>query len=393
MSGPIIPYGRQWIDEDDIAAVTRVLRSGYLTTGPEVEAFEADLASVCGAKHAVVVANGTAALHCAYAAAGLAAGDEVVTTPMTFSATSNMVLALGARPVFADVLASTLGLDPAKAEQAITARTKVISAVDFAGHPAAMDQFMALAKQRGLLVVEDASHSIGGRFQGRPVGSLAHLTTFSFHPVKTITTGEGGAVLTDDDTLAEKARDFRNHGLVRDAARMERRDGPWYYEVQSVGLNYRLSDLQCALGRSQLKKLPQFAKRRGEIVARWRAALRDVPSLTLLVDQPGAEPVWHLMTVQVRGGQRARATFFAALQQRGIAPQVHYIAVNDLPLYRGLGYDPAATPIAFAASHSLCSLPLYPALSDEELDRAIRAVHEAAHEAAREAAAEASGRG
>jgi UDP-4-amino-4,6-dideoxy-N-acetyl-beta-L-altrosamine transaminase len=372
-----IPYGRQLIDDDDIAAVVRVLRSDYLTTGPEVEAFETELATACGAKYAVVVANGTAALHCAYAAAGIGAGDEVVTTPLTFSATSNMLLAVGAKPVFADISADTLCLDAAAAARAIGPRTRALAPVDFAGQPAALDRFMAIAKERELIVIEDAAHAIGARLHGRPVGSLAHLTTFSFHPVKTITSAEGGAVLTDDARLAERARDFRNHGLVRDAKRLSRHDGPWYYEIQSLGFNYRLTDLQCALGRSQLKKLPRFVARRTEIVERYRHAFAGDPRVSFIAVQEGAEPAWHLCTVQVTG----RAAVFAGLQKRGILPQVHYVAVNDMPLYRQLGYSPSDTPIAAAAASRLVSLPLYPAMTDEDVERSIAALTAALAEA------------
>jgi UDP-4-amino-4,6-dideoxy-N-acetyl-beta-L-altrosamine transaminase len=369
----MIPYGKQLIDDEDVAEVVRVLRSDFLTTGPEIDAFEAELAAACGAKHAVVVANGTAALHCAYAAAGIGAGDEVVTTPLTFSATANMVLALGGKPVFADVDAATLCLDPAKAAQAITPRTRAIAAVDFAGHPAPMDALMELARRHDLCVVEDAAHSIGTRLHGRPVGSLAHLTTFSFHPVKTITCGEGGAVLTDDAVLAQRARDFRNHGMIREAARLERHDGPWYYEIQSLGFNYRLTAIQCALGRSQLRKLEKFSARRRSIAERYRQAFANEPRLGLQAQAAGAEPVLHLFTVQVD----KRAAFFAALQRRGILPQVHYVAVNDMPLYRSLGHSPGETPIAARACERLVSLPLYPALSDAEVEQVVAAVRAA----------------
>ena len=366
----MIPYGKQLIDDDDVAEVVRVLRSDYLTTGPEIDAFEAELAAACGAEHAVVVANGTAALHCAYAAAGLAPGDEVVTSPLTFSATTNMVLAMGGKPVFADVDAGTLCLDPALAEAALSPRTRVIAPVDFAGHPAELDVFMEIAQRRNLLIVEDASHSIGGSLNGRRVGSLAHLTTFSFHPVKTITCGEGGAVLTNDATLAQRARDFRNHGMIRDSARLGRNDGPWYYEIQSLGFNYRLTAIQCALGRSQLRKLERFSDRRRAIVERYRQAFAGEPRLGLQRQSETAEPTWHLFTVQVE----QRAAFFAALQRRGIAPQVHYVAVNDMPYYRSLGHSPSETPIAQHASGRLVSLPLYPAMSDDEVDQVIAAV-------------------
>lgn len=384
MGVPLIPYGRQTIDEEDIAEVVRVLRSDWLTTGPEVEAFERELAAACGARFAVVVSSGTAALHCAYAACGVGADDEVVTSPLTFSATANMVLALGGKPVFADVLPDTLGLDPVKAEAALTPRTKVLAPVDFAGHPAEMDAFMALGRRHGLRVVEDAAHSIGARLGGRPVGALADLTTFSFHPVKTITSGEGGAVLTDDEELAERVRAFRSHGIVREPARWQRRgepdehrDGPWYHEVQSLGFNYRLTDVQCALGRSQLRKLEGFIARRAAIVARYRAAFAGLP-LRPVAERAGAAPGWHLFAVLVEGGPAKRAAFFTALRERGIGPQVHYIAANDMPLYRALGHRPEDTPIALDASRRLVSLPLYPGLGDEDVERVISAVHSAA---------------
>ena len=369
----IIPYGRQCIDDEDIAAVTRVLRSDYLTTGPEVEAFETELAAACGAKHAVVVSNGTAALHCAYAALGITAGDEVITSPLTFSATSNMVLALGGKPVFVDVHPDTLCIDASLAERAISSATKAIAPVDFAGNPADIARLMKLAEQRGFAIVEDAAHSIGSRLGGKPIGSLAHLTTFSFHPVKTITSGEGGAVLTNDATLAQKVRDFRSHGLVREPARLGRHDGPWYYEIQSLGLNYRLTDVQCALGRSQLKKLGRFSSRRTEIVAQYRAAFSADARVKLQETTSAAEPTWHLFTLQLRDAL-SRARLFDALRARKILPQVHYVAVNDFPYYRALGYDPAATPIAHAVAERILSLPLYPAMTDDDVARVITAV-------------------
>jgi UDP-4-amino-4,6-dideoxy-N-acetyl-beta-L-altrosamine transaminase len=373
---PFLPYGRQLIDEEDVAAVLRVLRSDFLTTGPETEAFEKELAAACGAAFAVVVANGTAALHCAYAAAGVGEGDEVVTTPLTFSATANTVLALGGRPRFADVESNTLCLDPELAARAITSRTRVLAPVDYAGHPADLDAFKDIARRRGLLIVEDASHAIGASLKGRAIGSIADLATFSFHPVKTITTGEGGAVLTNDPKLAERARDFRNHGLVRDAARLSPDPPAWYYEIQSLGLNYRLTDLQCALGRSQLSKLSRFVDRRREIVARYNRALADLPGLELPVETEGARAAWHLYAIRLRGLDRT--AFTRGLRSRGIGTQVHYIPVNTFPLYRRLGYDPAETPIATAIAERLVSLPLFPALSDADVDRVIAAVRSVA---------------
>ena len=378
MSAPptqkILPYGRQTIDEDDIAAVVRVLKSDYLTTGPEVAAFERELAEACGAKHAIVVSSGTAALHVAYAAAGLGPGDELLTTPLTFSATANMALAVGASVRLVDVDEGTLCLSPSLLASAIGPRTKIVAPVDFAGNPADMDEICAIAQRHKLITVEDACHSIGGTLHGKPVGSLADLTVFSFHPVKTITTAEGGAVLTNDDQLATRCRDFRSHGLVRDAARLSRNDGPWYYEIQSLGFNYRMPDVLCALGRSQLKKLSGFVTRRREIVARYRSALRGHPRIALQHETPGSEPGWHLFAVQVEGDRRA---IFAALDAHGIKAQVHYVAVNDMPLYRALGMKPEDTPTAQRASQRLISLPLYPTLTDEDVDHVVRSLVDA----------------
>lgn len=370
-----LPYGRQWIDDEDVAAVVRALRSDFLTTGPETEAFERALAEVCGASYAVAVANGTAALHCAYAAAGVEPGVEVVTTPLTFSATSNMIVALGGIPIFADIEDKTLCLDVRKAEAAISDATRVIAAVDFAGHPADLDGLLELANRRKLILVEDAAHAIGSRHRGRPVGSLAHLTTFSFHPVKTITTGEGGAVVTDDPVLAQRVRDFRNHGLVREHKRLSvAPTPPWYYEIQSLGFNYRITDLQCALGRSQLSKLGRFVDRRRRIVERYRAGLAGVTSLQLPVEAEWADSAWHLFAVRVRGGRAKRDALQAGLFARGIGTQVHYIAVNSFPYYRRLGHDPARTPIASRISNEILSLPLYPAMSDDDIDRVVAGV-------------------
>jgi UDP-4-amino-4,6-dideoxy-N-acetyl-beta-L-altrosamine transaminase len=375
----LLPYGRQWIEDDDIEAVVRVLRSDYLTTGPEVEAFEAELAARCDVRHAIVVANGTAALHCAYAAAGLGAGDELITSPLTFSATANMALAVGATPVFADVRADTLCLDPERVAKKICSRTRALVPVDFAGQPAAMDDFMALAARHHLTVIEDAAHSIGSIYRGRRVGGLAHLTTMSFHPVKTITTGEGGAVLTNDDALARRARDFRNHGLVRDPERLGRNDGGWYYEVQTLGLNYRLSAIQCALGRSQLRKLDRFSARRAALVERYQQAFAGEPRVRMTESAPDVQPTWHLFTIRLENA-RVRAALYDGLLRRGIGAQVHYIAVNDLPLYRARGHRPEETPVAREATASLISLPLFPAMLDGDVDRVVVAVREALDE-------------
>jgi UDP-4-amino-4,6-dideoxy-N-acetyl-beta-L-altrosamine transaminase len=374
-----LPYGRQLIEDDDVQAVVRALRSDYLTTGPEVDAFERELAAACGAAHAIAVSSGTAALHCAYAAAGIGPGTEVVTTPLTFSATSNTVLALGGKPIFADVEPGTLCLDPALAAAAISPRTKALAPVDYAGHPAALEDFMALAARRGLLVIEDASHAIGARSRGRAIGSIADMTIFSFHPVKTVTTAEGGAVLTNDAKLAQRARDFRNHGLVRDKERLPADAPPWYYEIQSLGLNYRLTDVQSALGRSQLAKLERFVERRRAIVARYREGLAGIPGVEVPGERSDVRAAWHLFAIRLTNGPAARARLADALRAAKIGTQLHYLPVNAFPLYRQLGYEPEATPVATKASSQLLSLPLFPAMSDADVDRVIAAVRGAAH--------------
>jgi perosamine synthetase len=377
VTSAILPYGRQCIDDDDIEAVTRVLRSDYLTTGPEVEAFEAELASACGARYAVVVSSGTAALHCAYHAAGIGPGDEVITSPLTFSATANMALALGARPIFADIDPETLCLDPQRVACLIGPKTRVLSPVDFAGHPAEMDRFTQLGRQHDLVVLEDAAHALGSTWRGKAVGSLADMTIFSFHPVKTITAGEGGAVVTDSAKLAQRARDFRNHGLVREAERMHASPEPWSYEIQSLGFNYRLSAIHCALGRAQLSKLNAFVRRRAQIVERYLQAFVDTEEVRVVQSRPEAMVAWHLFTLQLRAGKVARSALFQALLAQNIRPQVHYECVNAMPLYRDLGHDPDDTPIARDVSQSLISLPLYPAMNDGDVERVIDAVTQA----------------
>src|SRR5699024_753287 len=291
----VLPYGRQDIDDSDVAAVTESLRSDWLTTGPEVERFETAVAARAGVEHAVSVTSGTAALHVAYAAAGIEPGDEVVTTPLTFVATAATAALLGAKIVFADVDPATGNLDPAAAEAAVTERTRVVAGVDYAGVPVDAPALRDLASRRDLLFVEDAAHSIGSTLDGAPVGALADLTTYSFFPTKNLTTAEGGAVVTADPELAARARAFKNHGLVRDRSLQRTPDeGPWHQEVHSFGLNYRLPDVLCALGTSQLTRLAQFVTRRAEIKQAYDEALGDLDEVEIPVAPEGAAPAWHL---------------------------------------------------------------------------------------------------
>ncbi|MGW5050730.1 DegT/DnrJ/EryC1/StrS family aminotransferase [Actinokineospora sp. NPDC004072] len=363
-----LPYGRQSVDESDIAAVAAVLRGDWLTTGPAVARFEADLAEWTGTP-AVAVTSGTAALHTAYAAAGVGPGDEVVCAPMTFVATAATAALLGARVVFADVEDETLTLDPAAVE--VTARTRVVAAVDYAGHPA---DYAALRRVSGdALLLADAAHSVGGTWAGRPVGSLADLTTFSFFPTKNLTTAEGGAVATADPGLLAAARRFRNHGLVRDPAEQRHPDeGGWHQEVHGFGLNYRLPDVLCALGSSQLRRLPAFKARRAAIVDRYQEGLADVPGLRLPTRHPDADPVWHLYAVRVLEGRRR--ALYDHLRAAGIGVQVNYIPAYWHPVFADLGYRRGLCPVAERFYAEQLSLPLFPDLADADVDRVIEAV-------------------
>lgn len=370
-----IPYGRQTIEEDDIQAVVEVLRSDWLTTGPMVERFERALAERVGARYAVVFSSGTAALHGAYFAAGVGPGDEVITSPLTFAATANAALYLGARPVFADVQEDTGNIDPVQVRRLVSRRTKVIAPVDFAGHPADLDELKEIAREVGAVLVEDACHALGARYRGRPVGSIADMTVFSFHPVKHITTGEGGAVVTDNPAFYERLLLFRNHGITKNPFLMQRpSEGPWYYEMQVLGYNYRLSDISCALGLSQLRKLDRFLRRRNEIVAVYNAAFADEPVICP-VTRPDVEPAWHLYVVRLKNGL-SRRTVVERLHGLGIGVQVHYIPVYRHPYYRERGLDVFSCPRAEAFYESSMSLPLYPSLSDDQVKQVIRSVKE-----------------
>ncbi|MFD5243462.1 DegT/DnrJ/EryC1/StrS family aminotransferase [Amycolatopsis sp. NPDC058340] len=365
-----LPYGRQSVSEEDIAAVTEVLRGDWLTTGPAVTRFEEDLAEHTGGTPAVAVTSGTAALHVAYAAAGVGPGDEVVTSPMTFVATAATAALLGGKVVFADVEADTGNLDPAAASAAVTARTKVVAAVDYAGHPAELDELGRIARDNGALLLEDAAHSVGGSWQGRPVGSLADLTTFSFFPTKNLTTAEGGAVVAGSDELLTRARGFRNHGLVRDKAAQRYPDeGAWHQEVHEFGLNYRLPDVLCALGSSQLRRLAEFKKRRAEIHARYTAALSSLDGVLTPAVREGADPVWHLYPLRVLEGRRR--ALFDHLRGKGIGVQVNYIPAYWHPVFEDLGYRRGMCPNAELYYSQELSLPLFPALTNADVDRVI----------------------
>jgi perosamine synthetase len=374
--GNLLPYGRQTVGDDDVAAVTEVLRGDWLTTGPKVAEFERAVAAVAGTSEAVAVANGTAALHAAMYALGIGPGDEVVVPAITFAATANAAAFLGATPVFADVDPDRLLLDCEQVEARITERTKAIAAVDYAGQPCDYDRLQAVASRHGLPLVDDACHAIGGSYRGRPVGSLALVNTFSFHPVKHVTTGEGGAVTTDDPQLARRVRLFRNHGITTDFRERASRDS-WVYEMVDLGFNYRLSDIQCALGITQLARLPQSIARRQAIARQYDAAFAEIPGVGPLGLHPEVLHAYHLYVVRLdlESLRVDRGAVFRALRAEGIGVNVHYMPVHLHPYYRErFGTGPGLCPAAEAAYERILSLPMFPAMSDRDVQDVVEAV-------------------
>jgi len=371
----MIPYSRQSINQDDIDAVTAILRGDWLTQGPSVLAFEQALATFSGAKFAVAVPNGTAALYLAYGALGLTEGDEIITTPNTFVATSNMALALGARPVFCDIRPDTRNIDETKIEALITARTKAIVPVHFAGHPADMDAILAIAKKHKLFVVEDACHAIGAQYRDKKIGSLSDMAVFSFHPVKPITTGEGGAILTNSDEFYKKMLILRTHGITKDPQKTES-VGKWFYEMVELGFNNRITDIQCALGLSQLKRLHQFQAKREAVADYYFEQLKNESRIVLPVRLPDIKHSWHLFAIEVKNTEKRRAVF-DHLQKNGIGVQVHYIPVHYQPYYRKLGYGKQSFPNTEKYYAGAISLPIYPDLTRADQDFVIQKLTEA----------------
>jgi dTDP-4-amino-4,6-dideoxygalactose transaminase len=369
----LLPYGRQSVSDDDVRAVEEVLRGDWLTTGPAVQQFEDALSTYTGAPTCTTVTSGTAALHVAYAAAGIGPGDEVVTTPMTFVATASAAMVLGAKVVFADVDEDTANLDPRAAAAVTGSKTKVVAAVDYAGHPVDADELRAVAHGAGALLLEDAAHSIGSRYRGRQVGTLADLTTFSFFPTKNMTTAEGGAVAALDPEIGRRAATFRNIGLVRDPARLRYPDmGPWHQEVHEFGLNYRLPDLLCALGTSQLRRIENFKARRAAIVQRYNEWLAGVEGIRLPVRRDDVDPMWHLYPLRVLEGRRREV--FERLRSAGIGVQVNYLPVYWHPVFEDMGYRRGTCPNAEQFYEEELSLPLYPDLSVEDQERVVEVV-------------------
>jgi perosamine synthetase len=373
----LLPYGRQSLDDADVQAVVEALKSDWLTTGPKVGEFEERFSAWVEAKHAVSFSSGTAALHAAAFAAGLGPGDEAITTPMTFCATANCVLYQGARPVFADVSADTLNLDPGEVAKKLSSRTKAILAVDYAGHPADLDALLAVTRPRGIPLIEDACHALGAEYRGKRVGGIADMTVFSFHPVKHLTTGEGGMVTTNDAALAETLRRFRNHGISSEA-RQRQASGQWYYEMVLLGFNYRLTDIACALGLSQLTKLGANLARRREIAAHYTAAFRAVPGLIPPSVRAEVNPAWHLYPIRVDLAKLTvdRGQIFRALRAENIGVNVHYIPVHQHPYYRERfkSNSQESYPVAEDAYGRLISLPLFHSMTAQDVEDVIHAV-------------------
>ena len=370
-------YGHQFIDEDDIQAVVDVLKSDYLTCGPKIGELEEKLCEVTGAKYAVVCSNGTAALHIACLAAGVMPGDEVITTPITFAASANCALYCGARPVFADINENTYNIDPAHVEKLTTERTKAVVAVDFTGQSVELDRLLTHCREHNLVLIEDGAHVIGTSYKGRMNGSIADMTTMSFHPVKTVTGGEGGAVLTNSKEYYEKLLLYRAHGITRDPKLMEHEpDGPWYYEQITLGMNYRMTDMQAALIISQLNKLPRFMERRKAIVKAYNEAFSKLPQLFVQQEIPESDTTRHLYILRIRPEKLTidRKQFFEALAAENICCNVHYIPTYYFPYYERLGYKRGLCPKAEKLYAEEISLPLYYAMTDQDVEDVIRAV-------------------
>jgi UDP-4-amino-4,6-dideoxy-N-acetyl-beta-L-altrosamine transaminase len=372
-----LSYGKQWIDNDDIEAVVKVLKSDYLTTGPTIKEFEIRVAKYVGAKYAVAVSNGTSALHMACFAAGIKEGDEVITSPITFVASANCILYQGAKPVFADIDPITYNIDPKEIEKKITSKTKAIIPIDFTGQSVDMDLIRKIADKHNLLIIEDAAHALGSEYKGKKIGKLADLTEFSFHPVKHITTGEGGMVITNDEKLYKKMLMFRTHGITRDNEILNNNDGPWYYEQQYLGYNYRITDIQCALGISQISKLDSFIERRREIVKKYNESFKFISEIVIPFQADYSNSAYHLYIIRLKLDKLKadRNEIFKALQAENIGVNVHYIPVYYQPYYKQLGYKKGICPHAEKLYNEIITLPLFPKMTNNDVDDVITAVN------------------
>jgi len=374
----LLPYGHQTLGPDEEKAVLEVLRSDYITQGPKVTEFEAQIAKLVGKKHVVAVSNGTAALHCAAFAAALGQGDEAITSPITFLASANCIAYMGATPKFADIRLDTYNIDPVEVQGKISSRTKALIPVDFAGQPADYEELSELAVDKGIMIIEDGAHSLGATYKGKPVGCQADLLTLSFHPVKHITTGEGGAIATNDEELYWRLQTFRNHGMVRDKERLKDKGaGAWFYEMQNLGYNYRLTDLQCALGLAQLKRLPEFIRKRREIAKAYTKAIEGIKGLIPMVELPDRKTVFHIYLIRFEKAlfKVDRKRIFEALRAENIGVNVHYIPVHLQPYYQQrFGYRPGDFPKAEEYYETVLTLPVFPSMSRSDIEDVIEAV-------------------
>ena len=371
-----LPYGRQWIEDDDIEAVVKILKSDFLTTGPAILEFEEAVAHYVGAKYAVSFSNGTAALHGACFAAGIQEGDEVITTPMTFAASANCVLYQGGTPVFADIDDSTYNIDPKKIEEKITSKTKAIIPVHFTGQPAELDEIHRLAQEHNLVVIEDAAHALGASYKKKRIGGLSDMTMFSFHPVKHVTSGEGGVITTNDDVYYQKLLQFRSHGIIKDQQLMTESHGPWYYEMQSLGFNYRMTDIQAALGANQLKKIDHFLSRRKHYVSLYNEAFESRDEIRIPAQHPDGDSSWHLYIIRLQTEKMkvSRKVIYEELMKENIGVNVHYIPVHKMPYYQQLGYGKETYPVAEKLYEEILTLPLFPKMSVDDINDVITAV-------------------
>ena len=377
MDNKFIPYGSQWIDENDIKAVTKTMKSDFLTTGPKIDEFEEKFADYVDAEYAVAVANGTAALHAASFAAGISKGDEVITTPITFAATANSVLYQGGTPVFAAIDKETYNIDPKSIEEKITDKTKAIIPVHYTGQPCAMDEIKEITDRYDLTIIEDGAHALGATYKDKKVGSIGDMTTFSFHPVKHITTGEGGMITTDSKALYEKLKKFRTHGITKDESNyINETDGPWYHEQLMLGFNYRMTDIQCALGISQLEKADKFLKRRKEIAEKYNNVFKDMEGIEIPYQANNTNSSWHIYVIQLELDKLTanRKEIFEELQKENLGVNVHYIPVYYHPYYQKLEYEKGLCPNAEKLYERIITIPLFPKMKDKDVKEVIKRV-------------------
>lgn len=371
-----LPYGKQFIDEDDIKNVVNVLKSDFITQGPKIGEFEEKMAQYCGSKYAVAFNSGTSALHGAYSALGNGKNDEVITSPNTFVATSNAALYLNAHPVFVDVEKETGNIDINKVEEKISGKTKVITPVHYAGNPVNLKELSEIAEDNDVGIIEDAAHSLGAKYNGEKIGNSKYsdMSIFSFHPVKHITTGEGGVVLTNNEEYYEKLLMFRSHGITKNQF-INKPEGDWYYEMQYLGYNYRITDIQAALGLSQLEKLDRFIERRRDIAEQYNIAFKDNPFFSTITEKECCESSYHLFPILIKDKFKdEKSEIFSKLREEGLGVQVHYIPVYLQPYYQQLGYKRGLCPIAEDFYHREISIPLYPTMDDEDVEYAVNKI-------------------